>query len=237
MVMITIYKVAESPWLPGNKKKPLPQDGVLQGWPPPDEGTNGRQTLPPRWRPVQTALRPKRQRQRWQTSLGPSPPRGTETREGRSLQSSSGARWGCWHCLGAPALWCQPPQFLVVAMVKCVHVWDQCCCSLNSTGVGARVTASSRGGRKRISQAPWNGSLAPTYSTLGTGGVKFTLKQFWIAKCSLSGCCCCYADSCLKQTPPEPSEKLKKASALHCSTFPVRAKEKCKRFLPEWPWR
>ncbi|RMC10160.1 hypothetical protein DUI87_12959 [Hirundo rustica rustica] len=64
-----------------------------------------------------------------------------------------------------------------------------CCflsCLLDSTGLGAQATASTPEGRKPTSQALWNGGLALTNSSLGIGAVKFTLKQFWIVKCSLS---------------------------------------------------
>lgn len=145
----------------------------------------------PKMGPCAATTRLKRQRLRRQKSpAGLSPLPGTENREGRSFRSSSGARWACWHCLGAQAWWC--PQVLLVAVAGCACVRSglllaaSSCCSLDSAALGAWATASMPGGRKSTSPAPWNGGLALASSELGTNVVTFTLKQFWIAKCSLS---------------------------------------------------
>lgn len=97
---------------------------------------------------------------------------------------SAGIAWDFWpHSVSLPSsrgrLW------LGVCMCE-VSAAASSCCPLDSAGLGALATVSVRGGRKLTSPALWNGGLALTSCPLGTGVVKFTLKQFWIEKCSLS---------------------------------------------------
>lgn len=86
-------------------------------------------------------------------------------------------------------------------------------CSLQAIGVNAAVSCpfSDEWGRKTNSWAPKNSGPRLTGSdiTLWTGVAKFTLKPFWVVKCSLSGCYCCHMETHLKQLLKEAREEQK----------------------------
>lgn len=144
------------------RDKPFPQDGALsrQLHGPRDKGRGGRQVL------------------------GSALPWEQKTRKAGAYEAVLVPDGGCWPCSVSLPSSCWWPwlgvcarSVLLLNLLLLPTGLRWCCCS------GHRLNA---GGTKSTSQAPWNGGLALTSSTLETRVVKCTLKQFWIAKRSLS---------------------------------------------------